>query len=317
MRAASRSARGVGGSRGGYLACVDQVGLLGLYEAVTDRVAALGAPRLVRPVRTLLDPRLGRLAPRARLRGLRIGGPSAWHATHVRAWRRGHEYWMAEYLAAAVRTGTTVLDVGAYVGYFTLLAAERVGPRGHVIAFEPHPESRAALVGNVRANRLQARVTVAAVALSAASARHAFALESNPSQSGLVDAGDATIDVPCVAADEYLTGAPPDTIKIDVEGSELAVLSGMRQTLRRAGDVVLVIECNPETLRRTGASPQALLECLRALDLEPRVIDERSGRLLAAELPTILERPWVNLYCTRPGSTRRPDTPPATVDGRR
>jgi FkbM family methyltransferase len=293
---------------------VDQVALLGLYETLTERVAA---PRLARPLRALLDPRLGRLAPRARLRGLRVGGPSAWHATHVRAWRHGHEYWMTEYLAAAVRPGTTVLDVGAYVGYFTLLAAERVGPRGSVIAFEPHPESRAALVGNVRANRLQDRVTVAAVALSAASARQPFALESNPSQSGLADAGDATIDVRCVAADDYLTGASPDTIKIDVEGSELAVLSGMGETLRRAGDVVLVIECNPETLQRTGVSPQVLLERLRALDLEPRLIDERSGRLLAADLSAILERPWVNLYCTRPGSARCPVTLPATIDGGR
>jgi FkbM family methyltransferase len=292
---------------------VDQVALLGVYEALTGRIA----PGVVRPVRALLDPRLGRLAPRARLRGLRIGGPSAWHATHVRAWRLGHEYWMAEYLASAVRSGTTVLDVGAYVGYFTLLAAQRVGPRGRVLAFEPHPESRAALLGNVRANHLQDRVVVSAVALSVASASRAFALEPNPTQSGLADDGEATIDVRCVAADDHLTGPPPDTIKIDVEGAELDVLSGMGETLRRAGDVVLVIECNPETLQRTGVSPQVLLERLRALDLEPRLIDERSGRLLAADLSAILERPWVNLYCTRPGSARCPVTLPATIDGGR
>jgi FkbM family methyltransferase len=140
---------------------------------------------------------------------LLIGGPRSEHIAHVRAWQRGHERAMARHFARAVRPGMTVVDAGAYLGYFTLLAANRVGRRGRVHAFEPHPESFRALQENVRANRFEDRVTAVPVALDDRSEIRRLRLEANPTQSNLAGEGNGnrSIEAECVALDQYLDTA--------------------------------------------------------------------------------------------------------------
>jgi FkbM family methyltransferase len=234
---------------------------------------------------------------------LLIGGPRSEHLAHVRAWQRGHEQAMARHFVRAVRPGMTVVDAGAYLGYFTLLAANRVGRRGRVHAFEPHPESFRALRENVRANRFEDRVTAVPAALDDRSEIRRLRLEANPTQSTLAGGGNGnrSIEVECVALDQYLdTADAPGLVKVDVEGGEVAALAGMRNTLERVGDeFVMVIEFNPGALRRAGTGPGELLARVRAAGLEVRVIDERKGRI---ELPTpanLFERSWVNLWLSR------------------
>jgi hypothetical protein len=65
-----------------------------------------------------------------------------------------HEEWEVPIFLKALRPGQCVVDIGAHVGFYTVLAAERVGPSGRVIAFEPDPGNRALLEANVRDNAL-------------------------------------------------------------------------------------------------------------------------------------------------------------------
>lgn len=170
------------------------------------------------------------------LRGLPLG--------HVQAWglvRGVVEPATQEALRRHAGPGSVVWDVGANVGFFSLLAA-RLGARVH--AFEPLPASAAALRGHVAANGYGERVTVHERAVAARSRRAPFLVVDEASWSHLADRGPHPrardrIEVEVVALDD-LALPRPDVVKIDVEGSEVAVLEGARRTLAEHAPVLLI-----------------------------------------------------------------------------
>jgi len=145
-------------------------------------------------------------------------------------------------LQEIVKPGWTTLDVGAYLGYYSLLLSRLVGPAGKVIAFEALPEVHAALDENIRMNDCHNVVVEnRAVARSSGVA----SLDRNaagplPSTATLCKGG--ALSVTAVSLDDYLRGRPRRVAlaKIDVEGTEGDVLEGMAEVLRRDGPVLLI-----------------------------------------------------------------------------
>lgn len=201
----------------------------------------------------------------------------------------------------AVRPGCTVVDGGAHIGLYALLAAARVGD-GMVLAFEPDPLNFRALLVNVARNRLT-NVRALPKALTDAVATTTLHSSAATMGSSLVPRADIgrvrRFRVETTTLDRELEGLALShlVIKLDVEGSEPQALHGMRTALARAYSVVLIVEVNPFALRQAGASPQALVEDLTGLQFQIEVIDERAGRLLPPR-PDLLERKG-NLYCVR------------------
>jgi FkbM family methyltransferase len=144
-----------------------------------------------------------------------------------------------EALRRHVAPGATFFDVGANVGFFSLLAARLAGPEGHVVAFEPVPESAAAIRRNAALNSF-ANVTVREQAAGAAAGRERFEVVVDASWSHMAARGEhpgavAHLDVEVVVLDDLVAAGEvpaPHVIKLDVEGSELDVLQGLRATLR-------------------------------------------------------------------------------------
>jgi FkbM family methyltransferase len=149
-------------------------------------------------------------------------------------------------LAGILTPGRIFFDIGANVGFYTVLGAKRVGSDGHVYAFEPLPANVAALNRNLELSGLTG-VTVIPHAVADRGgpmwlvvARESFwgRLSTLPPPRNAI----GTIPVLCVSIDEIVsTGdvAPPDVVKIDVEGAELDVLRGMAQTLRTSRPVIV------------------------------------------------------------------------------
>ena len=138
-----------------------------------------------------------------------------------------------------IRPGHTVFDVGANIGWFSLLAARRAGPGGRVVAFEPVAANVAYLEANARTNGLRNIVTVPA-AVADHDGTAAFELASSL-QGKLSDGGQAS--VPVVTLDSWLAahdGWPPHVVKIDVEGAEERVLRGMRDILPTARPSLII-----------------------------------------------------------------------------
>jgi FkbM family methyltransferase len=152
--------------------------------------------------------------------------------------------------------GDVFLDIGANIGYFSVLAGLTVAPAGRVIAFEPHPAAREVLVQAVAANRLGEIVEIVPAAVADRDGVAALFLSvdsvlstTDPSRSPLRHdyAFPDSIEVPRLTVDGWLA-AHPDlaprirVIKIDVEGTEADVLRGMRETLRTCPRAAILCE---------------------------------------------------------------------------
>ncbi len=160
-----------------------------------------------------------------------------------------------------VDEGGTFLDIGAHAGYYTLLGARQVGPRGHVWSFEPSPRNARYLKAHVRINRLaNVRVEERAVSNRVGTAR--FGGGTGTGTGRLT--GDGELEVRTVTVDELCRRHElrPTAMKVDVEGAEIAVLEGAEDTLRGARPVVFLSSHGPdlhaEAIRRLRALDYAL-----------------------------------------------------------
>ena len=176
----------------------------------------------------------------------------------------------------AVGAGTTVLDVGANVGAYSVLLGQWVGREGRVFAFEPAAAAFEGLLSHVDLNgqRDVVRAIPAAVGDRDGNGRLAIAKTAGESRlAGSADEGPS-VDVPLVTIDTFSRreAIAPAFIKIDVEGAELAALRGARETIRRGGPgLALFVEFHPSIWPLVGINRRDIeteLE-LQGLRVEP------------------------------------------------
>jgi FkbM family methyltransferase len=174
---------------------------------------------------------------------LRAAGLSRWLWQNPRCLLDG-ELFFSKFL----RSGDTVLDVGANVGVHTLLASRLVGDTGTIIALEPHPATHRALLENTRLNR---RENVRALHLAAGTEKGFVRLSdlsaddcNRVEHTGGIVAPQETIDETCRGVGEV------HLLKIDVEGYELPALRHASGILRRTQ--CAVVEYSPESASAFG-----------------------------------------------------------------
>lgn len=194
----------------------------------------------------------------------------------------------AEYVAfrAVVTTGTVALDVGANVGAYAMVLGQWVGPAGAVYAFEPGPKAFAGLVGHVALNGLGQIVRPVMSAVGGEEAIAPLIVDGPSGECRL--AGDAeaapplgraraasgtatprTIETPVTTIDRFCAAEriEPAFVKIDVEGWELAVLRGARDTIRRLPHLALFVEMHPSIWPILGVTPDEVMAELDAQSL--------------------------------------------------
>ncbi len=153
--------------------------------------------------------------------------------------RGDHEPWVQQMLNGEIRPGACFYDIGAHVGFFSLIAARLVGMHGCVVAIEPDPENAARLRTNVERNGMaNIRVVEGAVWGTTGEVGFLRASGSSSRSQGCVGGRRApdheVIQVSAISVDDlvFVYGERrPDLIKIDVEGGERMVLQGARRVL--------------------------------------------------------------------------------------
>ncbi len=168
------------------------------------------------------------------------------------------EPWVTKAIKALLKPGMVFVDVGANIGYFTLLASNLVGPDGLVIAVEPLPQNNQLLAKSVKLNQrdnIEIQTVAAGPKSGSMNMCHAARFNSgsfhfeNPAKPKRM-----TWNMEVRPLDDILNGRKSDVVKIDVEGGEALVLEGMQTTLAKHRPLVLM-EFSDTYLRDVSCVP--------------------------------------------------------------
>ena len=208
------------------------------------------------------------------------------YAYGARYARSGWEPRVHEAFTTTIEEGMTVADVGAHVGFFTLASALRVGPSGHVVAFEPAPRTAEILRSHVALNGLEDRIDVVEALVGAEKGTATLFVSGDTMSASILRKALEELSpqrfeepiegvvVPAWTLDGYCAahGLSLDRVKIDAEGSELLVLQGATEILSSPAEILC--EVHPDHLRILGTSEDDLALFVRAYGREPVAIDE-------------------------------------------
>ena len=177
-----------------------------------------------------------------------------------------YERWETSVFSLNVKHGMNVIDVGANIGYFTLLAARLVGPSGKVIAVEPEENAFSSLKKTVHENQInQVRLLKCGLGRTQGFANLPSAVNGNNSPSLFDDSNKNKLKIQIRTLDEIIENCGLDRVdllKVDVEGYEPEVFAGGEKALSSGRIRSILVEFNKHWLEKAGWSSLKLRDYL-------------------------------------------------------
>ncbi len=179
-----------------------------------------------------------------------------------------YEKSITELIKKKVKKGDVVLDIGANIGYYTLIFAKLVGKKGKVFAFEPEPTNFSLLKKNVEVNGYKNVVLVQKAVLNKIGKLNLYLNEDNMGDHRTYDSHDDRrfIEIESIRLDDYFKdyNGRINFIKMDIQGAEFGALQGMYDLLKK-NSVEMTTEFWPGGFKRFGASSEEYLNLLTKL----------------------------------------------------
>jgi FkbM family methyltransferase len=195
-----------------------------------------------------------------------------------------------------LKKGDVFLDIGANIGYFSVVASTLVGASGKVIAYEPDENNFRLLEKNIAVNGLTNTRLFNAAVSDCSSSGYIYLCEDNEGDHRIYDCGEGRerTGIEIVHGNDHIPRVTDrlDFIKIDTQGSEAHILKGMDKVIQANKDhLAMVIEFWPHGLKQSGASGRELLDMISAFDFDLSMIDTNGRRLIPINVAGL--RSWV------------------------
>lgn len=224
-----------------------------------------------------------------------LADPLDWLESHLIVWR-DYEPGLGIIIKNLLSKGDHFVDVGAHVGYFSMLAAQIVGESGQVYSFEPSPLQNAKLKRNVMLNDFSQRITIFKLAVGEKESAAVF-YQGPENHSGIsslreIENVSNIFHVKVAPLDQVLNinQTPVKFIKIDIEGAEFRALQGMKDLIGQWRPFI-AMELTERFLNQSGDSVEDILEFLMGtLNYFPYTYDHL-GRLCQITDEAILKNP--------------------------
>ena len=187
-----------------------------------------------------------------------------------------HEKSTTELFKKVVKNSNTVVDLGANIGYFTLLAAKLVGPQGKVFAFEPEPKNYSYLIKNIELNNYKQVIALQKAVSNKKGETKLYICDYDTGHHTInqyegIEAysrGRKTkehfIEIETITLDNFFKDKKEsiDVVKMDVEGAEALALAGMDRILKKNKHLKMFIEFFPLLIEKMGNSPKEFINKL-------------------------------------------------------
>jgi FkbM family methyltransferase len=213
-----------------------------------------------------------------------------------------------ELVKKEIKKGEVVLDIGANIGYYTLIFAKLVGEEGKVFAFEPDPTNFSLLKKNVELNGYKNVVLVQKAVSNKTGKIRLYLSKDNRADHRIYNSGDGrqSIESEATRLDDYFKNYDGKIafIKMDIQGAEGGALQGMFNLLKK-NNVKIAMEFCPIGLKRFGMEPEECLKLLTESGFTLYEIAEREKKIKPVDIPKLLEiytpeeENRTNLFCQR------------------
>ncbi len=202
-----------------------------------------------------------------------------------------YEQFETELVKKEIKRGDVVLDIGAHIGYYTLIFARLVGGDGKVFAFEPDPTNFALLKKNVEMNGYKNVILIQKAVSNKPGKLKLYLCEDNDVDHRIYNSHDGreSIEIEAIRLDDYFRDYDGRIafIKMDIQGEEGG--GGMSNLLKKNKNVKIVSEFWPIGLKRFGTEPEEYLKLLLKHGFTLYHINEKEKKIEPIDIPKLLE----------------------------
>jgi FkbM family methyltransferase len=217
-----------------------------------------------------------------------------------------YEQFEASLFKKTLKLGMKVVDIGANIGYYTLIASKLVGDSGKVFAFEPDDTNFSLLEKSISYNKRTNTTLFHSALGNFVGTAELFLSESNKGDHRVYQVTDenrSKIAIKMTTLDSAIGSESIDVIKMDVQGAEGLVCAGMSKVIDQSPDLILFTEFWPEGLKKTGTDPGVLLSELLS-KFKISIINEKNKSLVplvdsGAFFSEYTGRKYANLMCKK------------------
>lgn len=219
-----------------------------------------------------------------------------------------YEPFETELVKKEIKKGDVVLDLGANIGYYTLIFAKLVGKRGKVFAFEPDPTNFSLLKKNVEMNGYKNVELVQKAVSNKTGKIKLYLCEDNKGDHRIYNSHDGrqSIEIEAIRLDDYFKNynGAVDFIKMDIQGAEGGAIQGMFNLLKK-NNVKIITEFWPIGLKRFGIDPGECLKLLIEFGFKLYEVNEQEKKIKPVNVPKLLEvytpkkENFTNLLCLK------------------